>query len=575
MSGKKLFTTRVRLVLHHAGRAFVLGNLGLAAAVLVPSRGVGQALLQPDVTMSSPVRNEDTFDPDARDDSQYSEGTKAIHEGRWADAEVIFSKLALQRGAHSDGAYYWQAYAESKQGKSKEALTTCGELKKTFTHSQWNEECAALAIELGGENTSSLSQSGAEDETARLHAIDAWMATDQPRALAEIRSILSSDKAESLKERALFVLVANNSPAGRQMLEETANTSSDPALQARARQMLATLQRSGAARPASVHRLGINVVVTDESGKAVAGLTAQDFTIRDNKQPRAIESFAGIPGVTGSGSGTDGSTQEFIVIDAVNAPLSEVAYERQQVTDYLHRNNGQLDRLVSVLLFNANGLQRLGTPSRDGNALAMAVAQADATLHPFRRSQGFYGEADRLDFSLDALASIAGKMAKQPGRKLVLWISPGWPLLPWSNSMPTQKQIDRLFAAVVAMATDLRLAQITLYSIDPNFANENDLSEWNRYKEYRKPVVSANDAQAGNLALPLLAEQSGGRVLTFSKDSLTAELVECAGEADGPYYAIHFDTPVAKRKNEFHSLVVTVDRPGLTVRTNYGYYNQP
>ena len=85
----------------------------------------------------------------------------------------------------------------------------------------------------------------------------------------------------------------------------------------------------------------------------------------------------------------------------------------------------------------------------------------------------------------------------------------------------------------------------------------------------------AERANLANLALPVFAEHSGGKVLTFTKDPLSVELAACVADASKPYYAVHFLMPVAKRKNEFHAIAVTVNRPGLTVSTNHGYYNQP
>lgn len=62
----------------------------------------------------------------------YTDGTRAINEGRWPNAEAIFAMIASQHGDHSDGALYWKAYAENKQGHTKPALATCAELGTAF-----------------------------------------------------------------------------------------------------------------------------------------------------------------------------------------------------------------------------------------------------------------------------------------------------------------------------------------------------------------------------------------------------------------------------------------------------------
>ena len=56
--------------------------------------------------------------PNAPDSDLYADGTRAINEGRWSDAIGIFTKVARQGSDHADGALYWKAYAENKQGKA-------------------------------------------------------------------------------------------------------------------------------------------------------------------------------------------------------------------------------------------------------------------------------------------------------------------------------------------------------------------------------------------------------------------------------------------------------------------------
>ena len=80
--------------------------------------------------------------------SLYAQGARALNEGRWADAESIFASVADQKGEHADGALYWKAYAENKQGHTQSALATCVELGRDYPKSLWIEECGALEIEI-------------------------------------------------------------------------------------------------------------------------------------------------------------------------------------------------------------------------------------------------------------------------------------------------------------------------------------------------------------------------------------------------------------------------------------------
>jgi hypothetical protein len=76
----------------------------------------------------------------------------------------------------------------------------------------------------------------------------------------------------------------------------------------------------------------------------------------------------------------------------------------------------------------------------------------------------------------------------------------------------------------------------------------------------------------GNLGLPVLAVQSGGRVFNTSNDLETA-VEDCVADASA-YYILSFDSLPADQQDENHALQVTVDKPGMTVRTRTGYYDQ-
>src|ERR1035438_1538002 len=89
---------------------------------------------------------------DAPDAGLYASGTRAVNESRWSDAVSIFFHVAGQHGAHADGALYWKAYAENKQGKSDRALSSCGELRRGYPTSSWVDECGALEIERSEEH---------------------------------------------------------------------------------------------------------------------------------------------------------------------------------------------------------------------------------------------------------------------------------------------------------------------------------------------------------------------------------------------------------------------------------------
>jgi hypothetical protein len=86
-------------------------------------------------------------------------------------------------------------------------------------------------------------------------------------------------------------------------------------------------------------------------------------------------------------------------------------------------------------------------------------------------------------------------------------------------------------------------------------------------------VANAGPVQIGNLALQVLAYQSGGRVLNASND-VAGEIAQSVGDASA-FYVLTFDPVAGKGPNEYHALDIKIDKPGLTAHTRAGYYAQP
>jgi HEAT repeat protein len=176
------------------------------------------------------------------DASLYADGTRAINESRWQDAVGLFDRVAQMHGEHSEGALYWKAYAEKKEGQPANALNTCGELRKKFPSSRWLNECGALEIEIRGKSGDPVSPQAEPDENLKLLALNALMQQDQAQAIPILQKILSGNQSDELKSRALFVLAQSDSPQAQDMIKQIAQGQSGQALQIIAIRMLATGQ---------------------------------------------------------------------------------------------------------------------------------------------------------------------------------------------------------------------------------------------------------------------------------------------------------------------------------------------
>jgi VWFA-related protein len=323
-------------------------------------------------------------------------------------------------------------------------------------------------------------------------------------------------------------------------------------------------------RSSDDHRVTLDVVVTDKSGRPIPGLQQQDFTLLDNKQPQKILSFQAI---NGSASPADSPAEVILLMDEVNATFGNVSYERGQIENFLRRDGGELPRPLSMVFFTDTGVAIGSTPTQDGNALVAELNQSKFGLRTNRRSQGVYGAGERLQSSLTALKQLIDHEGARPGRKLVIWISPGWPLLSGPGIQLTAKYKQELFNDIVALEDGLRRARITLYSIDPLGMADAAGLRTSYYLEFVKAVKKPSQVQIGNLGLQVLATQSGGRVLNSSND-IAGEIATCIADANA-FYVLSFDGLAGDGPNDFHSLDVKIDQPGLTARTRFGYYAQP
>jgi VWFA-related protein len=343
-------------------------------------------------------------------------------------------------------------------------------------------------------------------------------------------------------------------------------------------------QPSPVAPAAAQGRIHLDIVVTDKSGKPVSGLDLKDFTLLDNNQPAKILAFQAIDG---SVQNAEPPVEVILLLDTVNLPIQMVSNNmrqvasgpsglsfqivsiaRKQITNFLLQNGGHLAQPVSLFILTSQGLDLQHQPLLDGNELAAEASQRDNKLRAFAASAGMHGAVENYQFSVQMMKVIAREEAKKPGRKLLIWAGPGWPLVDSSFWGMTNADQKTLFDTIAQLSTRLREARISVYNVSPG----TDVAS-PQYENFLKGVKTADKANSANLALKVLAVQTGGNIFGPDND-MTAQINRCVQDAQA-FYTLSFDPPHADRPNEYHDLKVLVDHPGLTVRTSTGYYNQP
>jgi VWFA-related protein len=334
-------------------------------------------------------------------------------------------------------------------------------------------------------------------------------------------------------------------------------------------------QETATAPPPLVHRLSatpstltFEVVVTDKAGHPVTGLQGSDFTVFDNNQPAAIQTFA-----AHTAASPDSPQSAVVVIDAVNTGFTGVSLAVKQTEEFLRSQGEALPFPMGLALLTDTGLKPLGPSSKDAEALVAQLQQQHGLLRELNRSGGFWGAAERMSISLNAMSGMAKYLAGVPGRKLLIWISPGWPIFASPNVIVDAPQEHFIFSSAVNLSDKLGAGQVTLYDVDP-------LGTWDAgsfrtflWQNYAKPMRRWTQALPGDLALQVLAVQSGGLVLNSSND-VAGEVKTCARDGSA-WYTITIARQASEMPDTWHAVEVKFDKPGLKVRTRDGYYAQP
>jgi VWFA-related protein len=322
-------------------------------------------------------------------------------------------------------------------------------------------------------------------------------------------------------------------------------------------------QQSGSPVTTRPDAIRLDIVASHRNGPPVAGLKQEDFTVIDNKHTQPITSFRAV-------SGRESKAKVIVVLDAVNIDYERVAFAREEVEKYLRAEGGQLTHPTVFALLTDDGMKLQEQYSTDGNSISAAVEANITGLRSIRRSSQ-YGGFDRFNISIEGLRQLVQREVSTPERKIVLFVSPGRPMLsgPAVENSLDSKQQKQLFETLVNLLTQMQRANLTLYCVNPLGAGENE-ARASYYEAFLKGVNGSRKMEPGNLALQVLAVQSGGRTVDQNND-VSAVLRQCVADAQN-YYEITFEPAPPDPKNYYHRVEVKLANSNLTARARMGYY---
>jgi VWFA-related protein len=363
--------------------------------------------------------------------------------------------------------------------------------------------------------------------------------------------------------------------------------------------------------------VNVNVIATDRKGNPVTDLSKEDFVVKDNGKERPISLFSlertdtagaraeakpktALPAGTFTNHVSESTTGVTIFLfDGLNTRFEDQARVKQQLVKYL----GEVDVNDRVALFAlGTNLLLLHDFTTDTKSLIDAinkrasrinneVADAeplesntgnddmDAFLDSANQKISDFTNINRATTTAAALEAIAEHVARIPGRKNLVWVSGGFPIMiGFDTAMKIGDTRERrTFSPEIDRATRaLNNANLAVYPVDARGLQTNVLSAANT-----TPKNMARGGSSPGLpppdrnydAMESVATATGGRAFHNLNDLASA--IKTATSDARVSYALAFTPPSETLDGKFHELKVETKRSGVHLRFRKGYFAFP
>jgi len=354
----------------------------------------------------------------------------------------------------------------------------------------------------------------------------------------------------------------------------------------------------------------VDAVVTDKKGRHVTDLTAADFEVVERGKRQTVRQVAYIhavrpDGAAPSADGTDAAPSiampglpglplreqtgrvMAIVVDDLRMSFRSIVDVRTMLNRYVDRHLRPGD-LVAIIR-SAGGAGTLQQFTTDHRLLKAAIERIrwSARVWPFEPYGPWQGDGERLadrfvrevtlDGSLGALAYAVRGVQASPGRKTVVFVSEGFPLVSDSHLI-----IDALPEVEEVIDTANR-GGVVMYALDPrglvNSVAGGGAGTFTAQQSGSDPMYTGRGGPAvappsyrvsaalyeTQGSLEYLAQQTGGFAVVNSND-LTGGLARIGTDTRG-YYLIGFDTAIPPNvRADKGEVKIRVTRKDLQVR---------
>src|SRR5580700_3575783 len=269
----------------------------------------------------------------------------------------------------------------------------------------------------------------------------------------------------------------------------------------------------------------LDVTVLDKKGHPiVSGLTKDDFTITEDKEPQTIVSFEAPEVLVGRADPEDANPSgkapaTILVMDQLNSRWEDFAYIREEVERFLKAQPQRLPSPTELLVVGNESLEMLKSFTQSKEDLLEALKHFPSAL-PYKINPVFGGE--RCGQSLDALQQIALQNKGVPGRKSIVWVGHGSPNLYLEPLVFPEKLLGELKQYVHSTTNMLVDARISLFVIYPGLPVRGNVTP---FSAMQAGIDIADDPFAGDINFGLLANETGGK-LFYNRNNVDMEIKE-------------------------------------------------
>ncbi len=382
-----------------------------------------------------------------------------------------------------------------------------------------------------------------------------------------------------------------------------------------------------------------DILALDRSGNPVHGLKAGDFTVTEDGKPVTVRSFeehmsSSHPAepVKRLDLGTNvftnlqrvpiDSSLNILLLDALNTPINDQQYVRQQMLKYLATLNPGVQIAVFGLSTHLYMLQGFTTdpellktaieqkhkglhaspllddPVSGGPVEQMSDSVADtlpsddseaadivANLQQFEAEQQTEMARMRMIYTLEAMNQLARYLSGLPGRKNLIWFSGSFPL----NILPDDTLKDPFGAAAgfqddVRKTTDLLArSRVAVYPVDgrglftnPALSASQSGQSLVHSMRTNPGAFAANNSKflnqtnAEHATMDMIAAETGGKA--FYNTNGLKEAVEKAVNYGENYYTVSFTPPDSKWDGRYRAISIKATASGVHLSYRNGYY---